>query len=88
MLAALLSLLQDSTLGRGGVEQGKVGLVVLPCLVQGLLSCGMFMHLINFPFSSQFTHSSFLRIGQLSNVDLDDDAHELVSGTKRNEQLL
>ncbi|XP_019362936.1 PREDICTED: H(+)/Cl(-) exchange transporter 7 [Gavialis gangeticus] len=31
----------------------------------------------NFPFSSQFTHSSFLRIGQLSNVDLDDDAHEL-----------
>ncbi|XP_019395598.1 PREDICTED: H(+)/Cl(-) exchange transporter 7 [Crocodylus porosus] len=27
--------------------------------------------------SRQFTHSSFLRIGQLSNIDLHDDAHEL-----------
>lgn len=40
------------------------------------------------PFSPQLTPSSFLRIGQLSNVDLNEDIHELVSGTERGPLLL
>lgn len=35
------------------------------------------------PFSPQLTSSSFLRIGQLSNVDLNEDVNELVSGTEK-----
>lgn len=40
-----------------------------------------------FPFSPQLTPSSFLRIGQLSNVDLNEDVRELVSGTERGPPL-